>query len=458
MRLILLLLFLTVAIARFCHIQILWVEEAYPSAAAMQILDGKFLYRDMWFDKPPLYALVYLLWDAQPGLGLRCFGVLFVALCCGLVYRFALEIWGQDEAVLSACLLGFYLTFGIPSAVMALAPDLLMVAPHIAAVYLAWRGAPFWSGVLAGVALLVNSKGIFVLAACAIWQYGAVPWLLLGFAIPNALFIAVLMANGALIDYYDQVWKWGFLYSKDALVSVGAGLARTANWAGFHATIVVAALWLFRRDKRWLLWAILSFAGVAAGWRFFPRYYFQLLPVFTLAAARGLILMRPRCRAAVLGLLLIPLVRFGPRYAMLANDLLHGRPHEWSDVAMNRDSRKASEIVRAMAKPGDTLLVWGYRPDVFVYSELPAATRFLDSQPLTGVLADRHLISSKPAAPQVAAKNRSVLTSATPSFIVDGLGPLNPALSIDRFRPLDDYNVVARTPMSVVYHRRPSSE
>src|SRR5207253_10981992 len=56
-RLILLLLFLTVAMARFCHTQILWVEEAYPSAAAAQVMEGKFLYRDVWFDKPPLYAL-----------------------------------------------------------------------------------------------------------------------------------------------------------------------------------------------------------------------------------------------------------------------------------------------------------------------------------------------------------------------------------------------------------------
>src|SRR4051794_34977636 len=155
-RLIVLLLFLTVAIARFCHTRILWVEEAYPSAAAVQMLDGKVLYRDIWFDKPPLYAAVYLLWGAHAGLGLRVFGALFVLLCCWIAFRFALDMWGQDEALLAGCLLGFYLTFGIPAAVMALAPDLLMVAPHFAAVYLAWRGRPFWSGVLAGVCFFVE--------------------------------------------------------------------------------------------------------------------------------------------------------------------------------------------------------------------------------------------------------------------------------------------------------------
>src|SRR3954453_2590335 len=101
-RLIVLLLFLTVAMARFCHMRILWVEEAYPAAAAAQMLDGRFLYRDIWFDKPPLYALFYLLWGAGPGLGLRLAGTLFVILCCWLVYQFARELWGRQEGVLAA--------------------------------------------------------------------------------------------------------------------------------------------------------------------------------------------------------------------------------------------------------------------------------------------------------------------------------------------------------------------
>ncbi len=53
-RLVLALLFLGVLAARLCHSGIVWVEEAYPAAAAIQILNGKMLYRDVWFDKPPL--------------------------------------------------------------------------------------------------------------------------------------------------------------------------------------------------------------------------------------------------------------------------------------------------------------------------------------------------------------------------------------------------------------------
>jgi len=125
------------------------VEEAYPTAAAIQILHGKGLYRDIWFDKPPLSAYLYLLWDARVGVPLRIAGTLFVFLCCLMIWRFARDLWGPREGLAAALLLGFFLTFGIPSAVMALAPDLLMVLPHIAAVYLAWRGRAFLSGLVA---------------------------------------------------------------------------------------------------------------------------------------------------------------------------------------------------------------------------------------------------------------------------------------------------------------------
>ena len=67
----LLILFALLAAARLCHIGILWAEEDLPLAAAAQMHAGKMLYRDIWFDKPPLLPAVYLLWRAQAGWPLR---------------------------------------------------------------------------------------------------------------------------------------------------------------------------------------------------------------------------------------------------------------------------------------------------------------------------------------------------------------------------------------------------
>jgi len=429
---------------RLCHAGIVWVEEAYPTAAAIQILHGKGLYRDTWFDKPPLSAYLYLLWDARIGIPLRIAGTVFIFLCCLMIWQFARHMWGPREGLAAALLLGFFLTFGIPSAVMALAPDLLMVLPHIAAVYLAWRGRAFLSGLVAGIALLVNAKAVFLLAACALWTWRSLPLTMLGFALPN---LAAFLWFGE--PYIQEVWRWGALYSEQTF-AFATGITRTLNWAGFQCALVVAAAYALWKEKHWrmLAWLLLFLVAVAAGWRFFPRYYFQLLPVAVLLAARGYTLLG-RWRAVVWVLLLIPLARFGPRYVMLASGQT-----EWSDLAMNQDSHEAAGKIGTQG----SLLVWGYRPDVFAYTRMPAGSRFLDSQPLTGVLADRHLNSSEVIAPEWAAQNRRELTGTKPDWIVDGLGPLNNRIAITEYPDLREwlgsYQEVGRTKFSIIYKRR----
>ena len=449
---------LLVLLTRLCHLNILWVEEGYPSAAAIQMLHGSFPYRDFWFDKPPLFPAVYLLWGGLTGLPLRLAGAVFVMACAWMVHKFARDWWGEREGLIAATLLTCSFVFWIPSAVMTLAPDLLMVLPHLAAVYFAWRKKPFYSGLLAGICVCLNSKGLFVLAACVVWNLsGALP-LMAGFAIPNAIALALFGA-----PYIEQVWQWGYVYSANTFVGVPRREAamRTLNWIGFHSALVAGAGWYWWKCRaegstRTFAWLVISLIGVAAGLRFFPRYYFQLIPVMALVAARGISQMK--WPAVGLLLLLLPVARFGPRYAILANDLIHRREHNWTDLAMNQDSRAASLIVNQASRPGDTLLVWGYRPDVFAYTRLQAGTRFLDSQPLTGVLADRHLTSSEPLFAAIAGRNRVVLQQTSPTFIVDGLGPYNPELAITRYEDLQSwlkqYLEIGRTEHSIIYKRR----
>jgi len=452
-------LFLVLLGARLCHVDILWAEEDLPMAAAKQMASGKTLYRDVWFDKPPLLPALYLAWGVRAGWPLRVAGALYGLVACALAFGFARDLWTRREGYWAAGLLGFFLVFDFPSAVVPLAADLTMLAPHLAAVWLAFRGRAFWSGVLAGIAFLINAKALFVLAACAVWCFPAVGMLAAGFLAANAIAAACLALTGALVPYLDQVWRWGFLYAGRTFVEhpVRNGIMRTADWFGFHAALIAAALSKPNSFPfRWKMfaWAAISFAAAVVGWRFFPRYFFQLLPVLVITASRGIVLMR-RWRALVLALLLIPMIRFGPRYVLLARDLATGQPHQWSDVAMDQDSRAAARIVRDMARPGDTLFVWGFRPDLFVYTGLPAATRFLDSQPLTGVPADRHLTQAAPVAAEFTRGNRAELARARPAFVMDGLSLYNPALAMDRYadlRPwLAQYHEVARTRTIVIY-------
>jgi hypothetical protein len=463
-------LFGLVLAAHLFQAGVLWTEETLPLAAALQMKHGSVLYRDIWFDKPPLLPAVYLLWGARIGVALRVAGAVYAFLCCVLAYGLAATWWspreGRGEGYWAAGLVGFFLTFDTHSAVLPLAADLLLLAPHLAAVLLTARKQFFWSGVAAGVGFLINTKGALVLAACAVFAWPGIVPLLAGFMLPNIAALGYLAGTGALGPYIDQVWRWGAEYAASPVVAdpVREGIVRTANWLGFHVVLVIGAVAWWREDAgrkpggrleslaplRFALWIGLAFAGVMLGWRFFPRYYFLLLPALAIPAARGLATMRNR---VVLGIavatMLVPLVRFGPRYASVAGS---------SDLAMDRDSRAASRIAMQYAPKGGSLYVWGYRPEMYLYTGLRPATKYLECQAMTGVPADRHLGSTGIVLTKGTHEAREELAHAMPDILIDGLSPYNPALAMDHYPELGawlgGYREVGHTGGSVIYARR----
>lgn len=444
--------------AHLCHSHVLWADDNLPLAAAIEVARGKTLYRDVWFDKPPLVAWINLLWGARAGVALRLAGAGYVLAVALAAWEFARKVWSEREGLLAAAFSAFFLTFGIPSAVIPLASDMLLILPHFLAIYFAWRDRPFLSGASAGVGLLCSSKAIFVLAACAMWQWRSLPLLLAGFAAPNAIALGWMWIHGSAGEYYRQAWRWGSIYAANTFVDhpFTEGLRRTADWVGFQAALVIGAAIVVIRERRWKIaaWIALALIGAVLGLRFFPRYYFLLLPPMIVAAARGWSLVHSRrlVTIALVVLLAIPAIRFGPRYITVAR----GTP--WHDLDIDRDSQQAADRMKALARSGDTLFVWGFRPDIFIYSGLPAGTRFLESQPISGVLADRHLFSAESVAPDFTAPNRAELIASRPAWIVDGLGLYNPALAIAKQPYLAhwfaQYEEVGRTGFSILYRLR----
>jgi hypothetical protein len=457
--------------SRLAHANLLWADEDYHLAAAIQVLYGKFPYRDFWYDKPPLNLAFYLISGAQTRVVLRVADTLFVLLCCALAYRFASRLWSRREGFFAAGSLAFFSIFYLTPAVLPLEPDTLMIAPHLGAVYLAWRRKPLLAGVLAALAFQLNVKGVFVLAFClaASLEGGlqsargfssALPeaglkWarMLAGFLSVNALILLALSLSGSLAGYWIQVWRWGWLYLR---ASSGGGLLQMLGWLGFHAALILAALWYWKADEKksfsrpLLIWFALALAFSLVGLRSAPRYFNLLLPPLVIAGARGMSLANRRGWALIAVLFVIPAVRFGPRYFELRS---------WKDAAMDQESHRAAEIVTSAARSGDTIFVWGYRPDVIAYTRLPIAGRYLDSQPLTGAPADRHLSDARSVAPEWARENRSALARADPSFrptfLVDGLSLYNPKLALGSYPDLapwfEQYCPLARAGLIAIY-------
>ncbi len=434
------------------HAGVLWEGDGLPLAAAMHMMHGSILYKDVWFDKPPLVAAVYLLWGAKSGVALRVAGAIYGWIACVIAYSIAARRWTRREGYWAAGLMGFFLTFDTHSAVVPLAADSLLLVPHLAAVFLASRKRAFWAGVAAGTGFLFNAKGVFVLAACALFAWPDLVPLAAGFLIPCLAGLGWIASAGALGPYLDQVWRWPAQYAASPIVAdpVWNGVVRTLGWLGFHAVLVIGAvaLWWRRTDWKLLAWFLICYAGVVLGWRFFPRYFFLVLPALTIAAARGLALFPMRAATAIaIAAMAVPLVRFA-----------RVNPN---DLALDRDSRevaiKVSEVSK-LAPSGGSLFVWGYRPEIYVYTGLRPATRYLDSQAMTGVPADRHLTQSTVVLTAGTREAREELARSRPDVLVDGLGLYNPALTMDRYtelRPwLAEYREVARTKGSVVYLRR----
>ena len=328
----------------------------------------------------------------------------------------------------------------------------------------------------AGLAFHLNSKALLVLAAAGCWllldrSRRRLASLLAGFVAAAGAVLVPVALSGGWSGYLEQVWRWGAVYAGAEFSDRpwALGLQRTLNYLGFHAALVLGAAAFFgqstagkdvRRYQRQIaLWMGLSFLAVAAGARFFPRYYFQLLPALALAAGAGWAALWQRGSRLGTGLLalslLVPAVRFGRANLWLAL----GRSWTWHDTAIDADSRRAAAHIARLSGPAKRIFVWGFRPEIYFYARRIGASRFLESQPLTGVLADRHLQRSDPFLPERAGHYRLELArelgDRPPAVIVDGLGPYNPRLAIGNYpelRPLlDRYRVVEQTTGTRIY-------
>jgi len=127
--------------------------------------------------------------------------------------------------------------------------------------------------------------------------------------------------------------------------------------------------------------------------------------------------------------------------------------------------RRGGPRERAPVEPSDYLFVWGYRPELYYWSGLLPASKYLSTQPLTGVPADVHYFENNP--PPVlderdtAAARRELaeeLARTQPEYIVDELGFFNDNLAMPRYSEFDEvlshYKRTGTVKRFIIYRRR----
>lgn len=522
----------------------LYQDDGLWFTAAEEVLRGRALYSQIYFDKPPalplLYALLFGIFGAHI-LVIRLFTILYAAIISVVLYFFGARLYDRGHGKVAAAMFIIFSTTQAGGHAQGLNTDFLAALPYSAAAYFFVRSCSeargFWAflgGALAGAATQANPKAalsvpFFAALIAVYWRwFGALrarsamklfALAAIGFASGNLPFLLYIAATKSLSHYWSYVWDWGAryaLYHSPSKV-IAASLRHSAGYFALNNTLFFGLLFVAiatikralrgqghdKSDVAILIWFIFSYAGVALGGRFYHHYFFQALPSLCLIGARGIIGIiaaiqsrRPMERWAAISVLmlgfLITIVRFHGRTAILAADWIAGKKSQytmdWLHERMNREERMVAAEVRGLPAesvdglgleelrrdgprsrppdgPADYLFVWGYRPEIYYWSGLLPASRFLSVQPLTGVPADVHYINGERRsiidAELAAAARRELaqeLKQIKPKYIIDELGFFNSALGIEVFPELQevirDYKNTGATGRFFIYRRK----
>jgi hypothetical protein len=433
------------------------------------------------------------------------FGLAFFTLFLLLAHRWHRGVgeWGSGKEVNSACPLSVSLTPSLPHSltpllflllslvgfVIGMLPFVIYIAANDALGFY-WRYVWDWGARYAGY---YPASHMVALALGQTVQY---------FLLNNTLLITLLFV--AMTTYKHA----GRARVADA---------RTAAEARFRADAI------FRADAALLLWFAVSFVAMSVGGRFFGHYFFQVLPALCLIGARGItgilaaltdekqgshlpdgltsdkhkargIIWRRTLLALLVVGFAITIVRFHTRTVQLATDWLRGaestETRQWLHGRLNDEERQVAAKVKnlhlepaeaadqlgveTMRRAGprerppegrsDYLFVWGYRPEIYYWSGLLPASKYLSTQPLTGVPADVHYIGSDYHAVlderDTAATRQELaqeLAHVQPEYIVDELGFFNDDLAMARYGEfselLSGYKNVGTVERFIIYRR-----
>lgn len=509
----------------------LYQDDGLWFTAAEEILRGKALYREIFFDKPPLLPLVYAALFKLFGvhiLTIRLFTICYAILISSLLCLFGSRLYDRRTGLVAGLMFAIFSTTYISGDMQSLNTEFLMAPFYIAGAFLLIRSCAahqrpgllaFAGGVMAGIAFQINPKGEFdliffalLLAVGRSWHHAPLlkyapramklcALAVAGLAAASLPFVAWLFATDSVSRYVLYVWKWGLRYSSYYPLGRGAEIFLHYGTDYFLINnmlllglLIVAGVTtrrmlsrtkrvegesreFFNTDVALLLWFAVSFAGVAAGGRFFAHYYFQIIPSLCLTGSRGLLALfswsksRSQFAKAAVVILLISgfgntLVRTHSETAALAFGWMRKRPNN-----INRETRIAAAIVRdipnpadavdrlgsegirsggprtrAAESPADYLLVWGNWPEVYYWSGLLPASGYLSSQPLTGLPADvwygseeyRLILDDKTTA-AARAELLADLERTPPMYIIDELGLRDARFSIMDYPELRDF-------------------
>jgi 4-amino-4-deoxy-L-arabinose transferase-like glycosyltransferase len=463
-------------------------DEAAYSVVANEIVDGGRPYIDAVDRKPPLlfwtYSAVFTVAGKYNWMALHAVALVWTLGTMAGLYVIGRRLFNRETGLIAALLYSVFQPWAAANN-LALNGELLMNLPLVWAWAIAFgrgksrmRPELLWAGALLCAGFLLKQPaavaavplGIYLLlpsyrASRGITKKESIihaAMLTAGFFAVLGLVAVVLHQQGIL----REAFYWTFTNHAIPHVFWDAGVLYTLAFIGACLPLVIGAAMAFRDNDG--LWAnkgseriallgllVASAVGTAAGARFYPHYYIQLVPPLALLAAPHY----PQLWCA----------RAKPRYwffrpavtsAWLAITVVAFSISHWKFLAWHREPSETARYLTEHSAPNDRVFVWGRSAaEVYLHARRRPACRYILTFPLTGFVFGGEL-------PGVDTRNRIVpgawdklekdFRKHPPVFIVDLYSNPDAQYPVRDFPVLagllaQRYQAVAKTAEGVVY-------
>jgi len=466
-------------------------SEAMYSVVANEIVDGGRPYVDAVERKPPLlfwtYAAVFKIagkfnWEA-----LHIVALVWTLCAMAGLYVIGSELFDRNAGLVAAFLYSVFQPWWTWKN-LSFDSEMLMNLPIIWAWAIAFgRGSSrvrpelLLAGALLGMAFLLKQPaaiaavplGVYLLLPRYRASRGLTPTdsivqatvLTLGFFVALGLVAIVLWKQGIIHDaFYWTIadhdvphifWQKGIVTTLTFLVTCLPLLFGTIMACRYKSEI-----WTGKMAERTALLGLLgaSAIGAAAGARFYPHYYVQLIPPLALLAASYYARVWSRTMQPSHWLL-----RPRVTYAWLALTVIVFSIKHWTGLAPQREPSKTGQYLLAHSDPADRIFVWGQTPEIYLDAHRRPACRYITTFPLTGYVFGGPipgLDTRSRILPGAWSTLEQDFTRHPPTYIVDVQpDPKSAQYPVKNFPILakllaDRYQPVAKTAEGVIYRMR----
>lgn len=387
-------------------------DEAVYSVVANEIVDGGQPYRDAVERKPPLlfwtYAAIFRLAGKYNWYALHTVALLWTLCTMAGLYMIGKELFDGEVGLIAALLYSIFQPWAHFTN-LAFNGEMLMNLPIVWAWGIAFGQSPSRlrpelaiAGALLCAAFLLKQPG--AIAAVPLGIYLLLPSYRLSRAITGTASViqAALLTAGffTLLGLIVIVLQIQGIFSDALYWTVSAQQIPHVFWQnGILATlaftvtclplIIGAApalrdsqkMWTAKSAERLALFGLLvaSAIGTAAGGRFYPHYYIQLVPPLALLAA-------PHLRAVFRQRILRPL----PPAAIciwLALTVVSFSIAHWCELIPRRKPTETGQYLATHAAANDRIFIWGRSAaQYYLDAHRRPACRYVVTFPLTGFI------------------------------------------------------------------------